>query len=113
MKTRLEDVLSRLLLVGLSLAVLLMLAGVVLAAVDVDREVGHVSSISDWPRAVAGLEPAGFLDLGLLVLLATPVARVLGLLVGFTRRRARFFSAVSLVVLIILALSAYLGFSSG
>lgn len=109
MKTRLEDVLSRLLLVGLSLAVLLMLAGVVLAAVDVDSQLGHVSSISDWPRAVAGLEPAGFLDLGLLVLLATPVARVLGLLVGFTRRRVWFFSAISLIVLLVLVLSLVIG----
>lgn len=109
MKARLDHAVSRLLLVGLSLAILLMLAGAVLAGTGTGTLIGHESSISDLPRALAGLEPGGFFDLGLLVLLATPVARIVALLVGFARRRAWLFSGISLVVLVMLALSAFLG----
>lgn len=109
MRMRLERVLSWLLLVGLLVAVLLMLTGTVLAGVEVGGEVGHESSVTDVPRALANLEPNGFFDLGLLVLLATPIARVLALLIGFSRRQAWLFSAVSLVVLVVLALSVVIG----
>jgi uncharacterized membrane protein len=47
--------------------------------------------------------------LGLLVLLATPAARVATLLVAFARRRLWLFSGLGLIVLTVLALSAYLG----
>jgi len=112
MKARLDRLVSVLLLVGLSLAIALMLAGAGLAAAGADGGMGHASSISDIPRALAGLEPAGFVDLGLLVLLATPVARALALLIGFATRRAWLFSGISLVVLAIVALSVVIGLRS-
>ncbi|NLO27314.1 MAG: DUF1634 domain-containing protein [Actinobacteria bacterium] len=112
MKTRLDQMLSGLLLAGLSLAIVLMLVGAGLAATRLAGGMEHAGSISDLPRALAALEPAGFVDLGLLVLLATPVARVLALLVGFATRRAWLFSAVSLVVLAVLALSVVIGVRS-
>jgi len=109
MKTRLDRLLSALLLVGLSLAIVLMVVGAGLAAAHADGGIGHAGSVSDIPRALAGLEPGGFVDLGLLVLLATPVARVLVLLIGFASRRAWLFSAISLAVLAIVALSVVIG----
>jgi uncharacterized membrane protein len=105
---RLASRLSRVLLAGLSLAVLLFLVGVVLAAIKPGVSLS-ASSIVEMPGALAALEPGGFFDLGLLVLLATPAARVIALLVSFARRRLWVFSGVSLVVLIVLALSAFLG----
>jgi uncharacterized membrane protein len=113
MRVRLDHAVSRLLLVGLSLAILLMVAGAVLAGAGVDTPVGHESSISDLPRALAGLEPGSFFDLGLLVLLATPIVRMVALLVGFARQRAWLFSGISLAVLVLLALSAFLGLRGG
>ncbi|MBN1320774.1 MAG: DUF1634 domain-containing protein [Thermoleophilia bacterium] len=112
MRTRLDRLLSGLLLAGLSLAMVLMLVGAGLAVAGVRGEIGHSSSISDLPRALVGLAPAGLVDLGLLVLLATPVARVLALLIGLVIRRAWLFSAVSLVVLLVLALSVVIGLRS-
>ena len=105
---RLASRLSRVLLAGLSLAVLLFLVGVVLAVAKPGVSLS-ASSITEMPGALAALEPGGFFDLGLLVLLATPAARVIALLVAFARRRLWVFSGVSLVVLIVLALSAFLG----
>jgi len=105
---RLAARLSRLLLVGLSLAVLLLLTGVVLTLVKPGVPVS-VSSLGGLPGALVALEPGGFFDLGLLVLLATPAARVVALLVAFARRRLWLFSGVSLIVLVVLALSLFLG----
>lgn len=112
MRTRLEQLLSGLLLTGLSLAMILMLVGAGLAVAGVGDGIGHASSISDVPRALAGLEPAGFVGLGLLVLLATPVARVVALVIGFAIRGSRLFSIISLVVLLVLALSVVIGLRS-
>jgi uncharacterized membrane protein len=105
---RLAGRLSRVLLAGLSLAVLLLLVGVVLTVARPGVPL-WVSSIREIPGALAALEPGGFFDLGLLVLLATPAARVVALLIAFARRRLWVFSGVSLVVLIVLVLSAFLG----
>jgi uncharacterized membrane protein len=110
---RLALALSRLLLVGLSLAILLMLVGVILAEVRTGPPVARESSITALPRTLGALEAGGFFDLGLLVLLATPAARVVALLVAFTRRKLWIFSGVSLIVLAVLVLSGYLGLSAG
>ncbi len=101
--------LSLLLLAGLLLATTLMLVGVILAAAGVGSPVPHASSISGLPQAVVSLEPGGFFDLGLLVLLATPVARVVMLMISFGRRRAWAFFGMGLAVLVILVLSVVLG----
>lgn len=106
---RLNAVLSRLLLGGLVLAVALMVAGFVLAAARGEGSMPRASSIVAVPGLLADLEPAGFFDLGLLVLLATPAARVLALFVAFARRREWVFAALSAAVLAILAAGVALG----
>jgi len=57
-------------------------------------------------------EPGGFFELGLLVLLATPAARVVALCAAYLRRRQWLFSGISLFVLAILILSGYLGLAA-
>ncbi len=102
-------VLSRLLMAGLVLAVLILVAGVGLAIAGVGDEVTRGSSLSALPRALAAGEPWGFFILGLLVLVATPVARVLFLLVWFARRGSWWFFGVSAIVLVVISLSVVLG----
>lgn len=108
-EVRMARPLSRLLLAGLSLAIVLMVAGAILAAVGTGTAVPRQSSLSGLPGALARLEPGAFFVLGLLMLLATPVARVIALLAEFGRRRVWLFSGMSLVVLALLALSVFLG----
>jgi uncharacterized membrane protein len=74
-----------------------------------DLPLPHEASIADMPRALAAIEPGGFFELGLLVLVATPVARVVALGVGFARRREWLFVSFSAVVLTVLVLGAILG----
>jgi len=106
---RLNLTISRVLLVGLIAAITLLLAGAVLTAARPDLPAMHETSVTDIPRAMWALEPGGFFDLGLLLLLATPAARVVALFVGFTRRRIWLFSLISLIVLAGLAASVVLG----
>jgi uncharacterized membrane protein len=110
---RLARPLSRLLLVGLLLAILLMLVGAVLAVAGPDDPVARESSIVDLPRGLADAEPGAFFNLGLLILLATPVVRIIALVATFSRRRAWVFTCVSVVVLAVLALSVFLGLRAG
>lgn len=100
---------SRMLSTGLLVAVVLLLAGAVVMLVRPDLPLLHEASIADMPRALAALEPGGFFELGLVVLVATPVARVIALGVGFARRREWMFVSFSAVVLALLALGALLG----
>jgi len=108
---RLRRGLSLVLLVGLCAAVGLLLVGAVLTLVRPDVGVPGDISLSDMPRSVAALEPAGFFTLGFLVLLATPVSLVAAMMVTLLRgeRRDRLFSGLALLVLLVIAASAYLG----
>lgn len=108
---RLDRLVSRVLAVGLATAILLLLTGAVMALAGRGPSPSTMTSVTDLPRALGALEPGGFLDLGLLVLLATPVARVLALAAGFARAKSWFFCGVSILVLVLLAVSAYLGVS--
>jgi len=105
----LHRTISRVLLGGLLLAVLLLVAGVVLTLVRPGLPLRDGTSLLDVPRAIAALEPVGFFDAGLLILMATPVAGVVALCVGYARRRSWLFCGLSLFILAVLALSAFLG----
>jgi uncharacterized membrane protein len=104
-------IVSRVLSIGLGTTVVLLLAGVVVALARPDVPLAHEASIADLPRALAALEPGGFFLLGLLVLVATPVARVVVLGLGYARRREWMFVGFSAVVLAVLVLSVIWGLS--
>jgi uncharacterized membrane protein len=55
------------------------------------------------------LRPAGFLWLGLLVTLATPIARVVASLFGFAKIGERTMATVAALILLVIALSVVLG----
>jgi len=106
---RLARALSALLAAGLVIAVALLLVGVGVAVARPDVPVSRQTSFGALIDSLAAGEPGGFFDLGLLVLLATPAARVGGLLIAFVRRRTWVFAGAAVVVLAVLATSGYLG----
>ncbi len=98
-------VMARLLSVGVLLSIILMGLGFLLLAAR--HELGH----DTWlplarivPRALAG-DPAGILDLGVLVLFATPALRVVAAIGLFAAERQPRYVAISVAVLLLLALS--------
>lgn len=54
-------------------------------------------------------DPAALAHIGILVLLATPLARVIVLVTEFTRARDRAFTAISIGVLLLLGVSIAIG----
>jgi hypothetical protein len=61
-ETGLNTTISRVLTVGLIVAIALLLIGVVLTLARPGLSVSHKSFIRGLPGAIAGLEPDGFLD---------------------------------------------------
>jgi len=73
-------------------------------------ETPDLRTIGGILRASAGLQSEAMMQLGLLLLIATPVARVVLAALGFYREGDRLYTALSLIVLAILIFS--LGHSS-
>ena len=111
-ETRLNITISRVLVAGLIAAISLLLVGFVVTLVRQGTAVPHKTSIQDIPRSLWALEPGGFFELGLLVLLATPAARVVALFLAYLHRREWLFSGISFFVFAVLVLSAYLGLAA-
>jgi uncharacterized membrane protein len=112
---RLETIIGRLLQTGVLAAAATVLAGGVLYLVQ--SQSGHVDYRSFVPgspslRTLSGIvlsaahfQSQAIIQLGLLLLIATPVARVALAVVGFALERDRLYTVISLIVLVILAFS--------
>jgi uncharacterized membrane protein len=112
---RLETIIGRLLQIGVLASAATVLAGGILYLVQ--SHSGHVDyrsfepgspyllSLSGIVLSAAHFESLGLIQLGLLLLIATPVARVALAVVGFALERDRLYTVVSLIVLSILAFS--------
>jgi uncharacterized membrane protein len=100
-----ERRIGRLLIVVTYVAVGLLLVGVVLMVVS------GISPLAGGPRLdpttlvgdVVALRPAGFLWLGLIAVIATPVSRVIAAAIGFARRGEPVMALISLAILVVIA----------
>ncbi|HVX90003.1 MAG TPA: DUF1634 domain-containing protein [Gemmatimonadales bacterium] len=114
-----EQVVGRLLQVGVLLAAgVTLLGGVVLLAHDggsipaLGRFAGEPADHSRIGAIVRGAlsgDGAAIVQLGVLLLIATPIARVAFTLVAFLRQRDRFYALVTTIVLGILVYSLLAG----
>ena len=112
---RLETNIGNLLRAGVLLSAATVFAGGVLYLVrhHTDRVSYHqfapggaiAQSFREVLQSAAHLNSEGLIQFGLLLLIATPVARVALAVVGFALERDRLYAVVSLVVLVILCLS--------
>jgi uncharacterized membrane protein len=105
--SRMEQIMGNLLRAGVALAASVVLAGGIwylaasgAAPADYHRfHAGRLPWVPDTPG------PLAVIRIGLLILIATPVARVVFSLVGFALERDRVFMALTLAVLAILVYS--------
>ena len=112
---RLEIIIGNLLRVGVLLsAAIVFIGGVMYLAQHDGQPVSYKTFTAGGPdtRTLAGivnsaahLRPEGLIALGLLLLIATPVARVVMAIVGFALERDRLYAVVSLIVLAVLLFS--------
>jgi uncharacterized membrane protein len=108
-RRELDAVVHRLLIVGLAASSLLMVLGLVLDMVLHRQMPTAIPDLGEMLARVIAGRPSGFLSLGLLVLLATPIVRVIGSMATFVYERDWRYAAVSLIVLLIVILSVVLG----
>lgn len=94
--------------VGLTVATLLMAAGVALAWWE-GRLATHAVTLSQIGSLLAHGRPSAAMEAGILVLLATPVVRVLVLIGVFARDRDPRFVAAAVAVAGLLALGVFVG----
>jgi uncharacterized membrane protein len=103
----LERTIARLLTIGTYLSIGLLIVGVVLMAVS---GIGPLSGGPAFDPAtlvgdLAALRPAAFLWLGLIVVIATPSARVAVSGIGYARRGERAMTIVAGLILFVIVLS--------
>lgn len=108
-KTLVERLVERLLLAAIGVSVTLMTLGVALGLAAGDGLPDAVLAVSGLPEALTSWEPAAFLSLGLIVLMATPFVRVAGALVVFAMERDRRYVLVTAMVLAVMCFSVLLG----
>ncbi len=105
----LNQVVHGVLIIGLAISTALMLVGIGLALFyrrDLPTTAPDVGAV---PSRVLALRPSGFVALGLLVLIATPILRVVGSIGVFLYERDWRFAAITSLVLGVLAVSLLLG----
>lgn len=93
---------------GMILSLGLMFLGLALGIMT-GAEEASVLPLERIPSQLLDLDPAAFLTLGIVLLIATPLARVFGSLCVFIKERDRKFVLVSLAVLLSVALAVILG----
>jgi uncharacterized membrane protein len=114
---RLERVISNLLRTGVLLSGLIVLLGGILYMIrhgnnPVAYAQFHAEAEIYWSlrailKPVVELKSQSIIELGLLLLIATPVARVVFCLIGFALERDRTYVAISAIVLIVLVFSLF------
>lgn len=112
---RLETIMGRLLQAGVLLAAAVVTVGALAYLVqhhadrvDYRHFVVGGPGICTFPgilRSAAHFESLGIIQIGLLLLIATPVARVALAIAGFALERDRLYTVVSVIVLVILLAS--------
>jgi len=103
-----ERVIARLLLVGTVAGIVLLAIGVALMAINGISPVAATFPAFDPLTLLADLaafRPEGFLWAGIVILIATPIARVVGELVTYTVRGDRALALVALAILGVIGLS--------
>ncbi len=93
---------------GMLLSLTMMVTGLVLGLATGVREVA-VLPLERIPSGLLDLDPLAYLTLGILLLIATPLTRVLGALCVFIQERDKKFVLISLVVLSMVTLAIVLG----
>lgn len=118
-----EDVISRVLRIGVAVSVALLAAGLLLGLVRgplghaepgaldglLDPDVGQPHTPADVWSSLRQGEAAGLVVVGLGVLVLTPLVRVVASLVTYARAGDRTYLAFTVVVLALLGLSAAIG----
>lgn len=106
---RFDESLHKLLLIGLYLSVAFILFGLGLALFTHQTISDKVFPLQSLFSGIVSMNASSFLSLGLLVLIATPIIRVVTSFISFLVEKDWRFAAITLVVLVTVLVSILLG----
>ena len=104
-----DEVLHKLLIVGLVLSVILMVFGLILSMVKQEPVPSTIPSLKVIFSQVLSLQASGFLVLGILTLIATPIVRVISSVIAFLLEKDWRFAGITLIVLLTVIASILTG----
>jgi uncharacterized membrane protein len=96
---------------GIVLSLVLMVIGIVLAVVQGGGLPKGAVPLADLPRAMLRREPAAYLSLAMVVMIATPFVRVAGSLLAFLRQRDWRSVLVTALVFAVMCTGVFLGWA--
>jgi uncharacterized membrane protein len=109
---RVDQIISAILRVGVSLTALLVLAGGIYYLSQHGAQLPNYHTFHSQPRqlrTVSGIvdfaahtHSRGIIELGLLILIATPIARVIFSVVAFAKQHDRIYVVITIIVLAVL-----------
>jgi len=105
----LETIVRGVLMVGIGASVVLLLIGLGLDEVKHNPLPERVVSSGDLIHQIMALQPEGFLSLGLITLMGTPLAGVVAAIFVFLWQREWLYAGVTTFVLLVISASAFLG----
>lgn len=111
----LDRIIARLLIGGTYLSVALLGLGVALMVAQGISPLAAAPTFDPAaiPAQVAALQPVGFLWLGLMVAIATPLARVVASLIGYVAGGERRMALISVAILVVIAVGVAIGLAAG
>jgi uncharacterized membrane protein len=112
---RFRTMVSAVLVIGVTISAVLIGAGFIAALavgwqgslIGAATSTASTTDFSNLSTRLAAFEPAAITQLGLITLLATPVARVAASVFGFALEGDRLYTAITLAVLLILLTSIF------
>ncbi len=108
-RRELNEVVHKLLTIGLAVSTAAMIAGILLEVISGEEFSRPAPQFGQAVRDAFSLQGPALLGLGLLLLIATPIMRVLGAFVAFLHERDWRYAAITLAVLVILFISMTVG----
>lgn len=105
----LNEIVHGVLIVGLVVSATLMIVGVALDLLRHHELPTAVPNVGEVFRRVVALRPSGFLALGLLTLIATPILRVIGSIGAFLYEHDLRYAGITTLVLLVMITSILLG----
>jgi uncharacterized membrane protein len=105
----LDKIMGGVLAVGTVASTLSFLVGLGLAFIEARPIPTDVAPLGEAVRRAAALRPSGFLMLGIVVLIATPLARIASAAIVFLWERDWLYTGITLLVLAVMIASLLLG----
>lgn len=104
-----DHLVHQVLMAGLIISAVFMVTGLILDFTLQREPPTTIPSLGEILARIRQLRPSGFLAMGLLVLIATPIVRVLGSVLAFVYEQDWRFVAITVTVLIVVSLGVVFG----